>query len=320
MTNMEKIQICQEVVNQIQKESQRPMCRLHLSRESFGVTDSHLGGVPYVPHDKQIPTDKNGSQLWLCAQINFAQMPHMDGFPETGLLQIFLEDWHFGDFGLEGDLFPAQDCWKAVYYPDIDETVTMEECEAKMSVPWAQAKRSNMPRLANKFDLQDIERGNDSLWRCPEVPLKISFKGVEYEGVNYEDFRFETLFADALEKRLPDADPEEFMPYELHNNNTPEEREALDRIYRQIKSGGCKIGGYPSYLQDDPRMYDDDDEGWEECDTLLLQLYDDTYDYPQEDIGEMDLYLNGGPLNFVISAVDLKNRDFSKILAQWACT
>ena len=35
----------------------------------------------------------------------------------------------------------------------------------------------------------------------------------------------------------------------------------------------------------------------------------------------MDLYLGGfGSLNLLIRAEDLKNRDFSRVLAQWACT
>lgn len=318
MTNMDKIRLCQEIVTCIQEESRRPLCRLRLSREPFAVADSHLGGTPYVPHDGQIPVDGHGSQLWLCAQINFAQAPQMEGFPSSGLLQIFLEDWHFGDFGLEEGPGMAQDYWRVVFYPAIDETVTMEECQAKMVVPWEEAKRSNMPRQANRFDWKDIAEGHDYLWRCPEVPLKISFQAVEQEGVNCEDFRFERLFVDALEARLPGADSEPFMPYELEAE-TDEEQEALRQIHRQIKGGGCKIGGYPSYLQDDPRLYDSG-QGWVDCDTLLLQLYDDTYDYPQEDIDDRDLYLNGGPINFVISREDLKKREFSRVLAQWACT
>lgn len=318
MTNMEKIQICQETVDQIQAESKRPVCRLRFTREPFAVADSHLGGIPYIPHAGQIPADSNGSQLWLCAQINFAQAPPMDPFPQSGLLQIFLEDWHFGDFGLEEGPGMSQDYWRVVYYPEIDETVTMEECRAKMAVPWEEASRSHMPRPANPFDLKDIEEGHDYLWRCPEVPLKITFQDIEWEGVNDEDFRFGPLFADALKSRLPDADPEDFMPYRL-DDDTPEEQKALRQIRRQIQGGGCKLGGYPSYLQDDPRPYGED-EGWTDCDVLLLQLYDDTYNYPQEDIGDMDLYLNGGPINFVIAAEDLKNRDFSRVLAQWACT
>ena len=75
--------------------------------------------------------------------------------------------------------------------------------------------------------------------------------------------------------RLPDADPKEFMPYRLDSDN-PKELAALRRIHDQITNGGCKIGGYPNYLQDDPRLYDEG-EGWAECDVVLLQLYDDTY-------------------------------------------
>ncbi len=318
MTNLEKIQLCQEIVDQIQAKSRRPVCRLKLTQEPFTVTDSHLGGTPYLPHNGQIPVDADGNQLWLCAQINFTQMPPMEGFPKSGLLQIFLEDWHFGDFGLDDGPNTAQDYWRVLYYPEVDGTVTMEECEAKMAIPWAEARRSNMPRPANKFDLKDIANGEDYLWRCPDIPLKIYFQAVEQEGVVYEDFRFEQLFADALQARLPGADPQEFMPYRLRDN-TAEEGETLQKIRLQIRGGGCKLGGYPNYLQDDPRSYEDD-EGWAGCDTLLLQLYDDTYDYPQDSIDAAAFSLNGGPLNFVIRAEDLKGRDFSRVLAQWACT
>ena len=56
-------------------------------------------------------------------------------------------------------------------------------------------------------------------------------------------------------------------------------------------------------------------------DTLLFQLDDDDCDYPTGDIEDMDLYLGGfGSLNLLIRAEDLKNRDFSRVLAQWACT
>ena len=88
-TNLEKIQCCQEIVNEIQEASKRPVCRLHLSHETFCITDSHLGGIPYLPHNETYPTGNDGQSLWLCAQINFAQMPPMEGFPSKGILQFF---------------------------------------------------------------------------------------------------------------------------------------------------------------------------------------------------------------------------------------
>ena len=325
MTNMEKIRLCQEIVDQIQADSRRPVCRLKLSRGDFAVTDSHLGGVPYVPHGGQVPTSDDGDQLWLCAQFNFAQMPPLEGFPAEGILQLFLPDWDLdGGFGLLGEDCTVQDEWKIAWYPAVDRSVTMEECAAKMAVPWGEASKAKMPRSAHRIDLQDIEKGNTRLWRCPDVPLKMEFLPAETEGVNDEDFRFDTLFAAALAARLPGADPKQFMPYAL-DDDTPEEREALNRIREQSERGGCKIGGYPRYYQDDPRQYSEEaGKPLEEWDTLLFQLDDDPYTYPAgeigKDLGEMDIPLNGGTLNLLIRAGDLKNRDFSRVLAQWACT
>lgn len=340
MTNMEKIRLCQELVDQIQAESRRPVCRLHLSREPFGVADSHLGGVPYVPRGGQIPTDEDGNQLWLCAQINFAQMPRMEDFPESGILQIFLSDWGIDDFGLcgedDGEGTP-QDDWKIAYYPEVDETVTMEECEAKMAVPWAEASKKNMPRPPHQFDLQEIENGDIDLWRCPNVPLNMTFLPVEQEGVGDEEYLFGELFAAALKARLPDANPREFMPLYAE---APEEQEPVDQLEKQMQCGGCKIGGHPRYYQSDPRenpyqgmteeslkKYNISPEAVQKAlaltawDTLLFQLDDDDCDYPAGDIEDMDLYLGGfGSLNLLIRAEDLKNRDFSRVLAQWACT
>ena len=54
-------------------------------------------------------------------------------------------------------------------------------------------------------------------------------------------------------------------------------------------------------------------------DTLLFQLDDD--DGSLDTLEDMDLYLGGfGSINFLIRSEDLKNRDFSHLLAQWACT
>lgn len=327
MTNMEKIQICQEIIDQIQAESRRPVCRIHLSQEPFAITDSHLGGTPYVPKGRQIPTDNDGNQLWLCAQINFSQIPQIENFPSEGILQIFLSDFDcdggFGLYSAENGIIQGD--WRMVYYPTIDEKdITESECRAKMTVPWEEASKENMPRPAHQFDLQDIKDGRIKLWRCPNIPLKMTFLPSEQEGINQDDYRFETLFAAALASRLPDENPEAFMPYKL-DGETSEEREILTKIRSQIKQGGCKIGGYPTYDQDDPRLYSEE-QGvqLEEWDILLFQLDDAPYTYPageiRKDLGYMDMNLNGGTLNFLIRSQDLKDRNFSQVLADWACT
>lgn len=148
---------------------------------------------------------------------------------------------------------------------------------------------------------------------------------------------FQELFCAALEARLPGADPKEFDTYRLRSDD-PEEREALDRLEKQTQRGGCKIGGHPRYYQCDPRenpyrgmseeslkQYSISPEQVRQAlaqtawDTLLFQLDDD--DSSLDTLEDMDLYLGGcGSINFLIRSEDLKNRDFSHLLAQWACT
>ena len=300
-TNLEKIQCFQEIVNEIQEASKRPVCRLHLSHETFCITDSHLGGIPYLPHNETYPTGNDGQSLWLCAQINFAQMPPMEGFPSKGILQFFLSDFDYdGGFGLYSEQDGTiQGPWRTFYYPSVDETVTEEECRTKMPEQWEDAA---------------------DLWRTPNRPLKMTFLPVEQEVVNHENYLFDALFAAALTKRLPDADPETYMPYAI-DSKTPEERNALDKIYHQIRIGGCKIGGYPRYYQDDPRLYSEScGKPLEKWDILLFQLDDDNFTFPAGDIDNMDISLNGGTLNFLIRPEDLEKCDFSQVLPEWACT
>lgn len=316
MTTMERIQICQAVVDQIQLESRRPLCRIGLSRSPFGIADSHLGGVPYVPRNGEIPTDQDGNQLWLCAQINFAQMPPLEGFPRAGILQIFLSDRRIdGGFGLRsGGAGRVQDYWRAVCYPEVDETVTEAECRAKMAIPWEEATKTNMPRPACQWDLREIAQGVTKLWRAPEVPLKIRFGPAEQESVCMGDVRFFRYFDRAAKTLRPGEDPKDFYPFDIWDR-TDQEREALLRVREQCKSGGCKLGGYPQFLMRDPREKSPELAAW---DTLLFQLDDDAYYYPTGDVGEQDLNLNTGTLNFLIRSEDLKNGDFSRIVGQFA--
>lgn len=245
-------------------------------------------------------------------------MTNLDGFPDRGIFQLFASDFDAdGGFGFYAGELEEQNGWKAVYYEEVDGSVTEAECAAKMAVPWEEASKKNMPRPAHKFDLKDIEEGNAGLWRIPAHPLKISFHPVVQDVMGDNDFRFDNLFAAELERRLPGADPEEFIPYRLRDE-TPEEREALRRVRDQIESGGCKLGGYAYFEQYDVREDDEERAAW---DTLLFQLRDDFTNFPAEEFPEMDLYLGGfGSLNILIRPEDLANRDFSQVLGYWAAS
>ena len=65
----------------------KPCLRLSMNAvESLPLTASRLCGYGYLPKSMPYPRSKSdNSPLSLLAQINFAEMPHLEDFPEKGL-------------------------------------------------------------------------------------------------------------------------------------------------------------------------------------------------------------------------------------------
>lgn len=71
--------------------SELPIISIATSAESpREASGSRLGGTPWWPKDRPYPRDVKGAPLFLLAQINFAEAPRLDPFPQRGLLQIFI--------------------------------------------------------------------------------------------------------------------------------------------------------------------------------------------------------------------------------------
>lgn len=56
------------------------------------IWKSKFGGIPYWPRGEEYPRNSEGKPLNLLAQINFIDMPYLEDFPRTGLLQIYIDD------------------------------------------------------------------------------------------------------------------------------------------------------------------------------------------------------------------------------------
>lgn len=106
----------------------KPCMKITLTDTKPSIFESKVGGLGYIPHDKNFPTDKDGNQLRLLAQIECDKI-QLDGFMKTGLLQF----WIMNDdvCGIDWDNQTNQDGFKVMYYPEIDKTVTKEEIESK---------------------------------------------------------------------------------------------------------------------------------------------------------------------------------------------
>jgi uncharacterized protein YwqG len=83
--------------------------------------NSKVGGkVFYFPENMEYPTDKEGNPLQFLAQINWAEVPRIEGFPESGLLQFFID----GDdmmMGLDRKNPTEQTGFKVIYHTDLKQ-------------------------------------------------------------------------------------------------------------------------------------------------------------------------------------------------------
>lgn len=105
----------------------KPCMKITLTDTKPSIFESKIGGLGYIPHDKDFPKDSNGNQLRLLAQIECDKI-QLDGFMKTGLLQFWILN---DDVSGMGDDQTEQDGFRVIYYPEIDRTVTKDEIESK---------------------------------------------------------------------------------------------------------------------------------------------------------------------------------------------
>ena len=64
------------------------------------ATQSHAGGYPFTPDDLPWPVDEAGDPMLFLVQVNFAEVPPLEGFPSEGMLQWFVGNGDTGNYGL----------------------------------------------------------------------------------------------------------------------------------------------------------------------------------------------------------------------------
>ncbi|MEG4912907.1 YwqG family protein [Microcoleus sp. B7-D4] len=85
---------------------------------------SKFGGFPYLPKGFEYPKTADGKYLFFLAQINFSEIPPLDGFPDRGILQFYIaDDEPYGlEFGNSADVDnpTVEDRFKIMYFPQPD--------------------------------------------------------------------------------------------------------------------------------------------------------------------------------------------------------
>lgn len=300
----------EKALEELWRQTGKPMCRLTLSRDPVTIFDSHIGGTPYCPHDGQPPVGEDGKQLRLVAQINFEQAPAMPSFPDRGILQIFLpdDDPLIGYRGMEH--WTEQTNWRVVYHPEPDPTVTDEEAAAKVTTG------------------PPVVHDGRNLWLNSRVILKefaykLHFGSVGTEGLTLSDHRFHTQFEETYQRLFPNDPPVRFCPKRPPVRPKPVDWIWADDIWKKLYAKAYaqynKLGGFPCFPKTDPRtVLPELKDGQCPWDTVLLQLEYGFVDVNNHLQGYCPLsFGEGGVAVFLMREADLLRRDFSRVGYYW---
>nr|HPI00353.1 YwqG family protein [Chitinophagaceae bacterium] len=179
----------------------KPVVRITATPGKTLLWQSKFGGYPYILQDMPIeyfnyatryretpfPYPRNtetGEELYLLAQINFEEIPHIEPFPTKGLLQIFI-DFNAGEYGRKSSL-TDQTAFRIIYHPKVikDESLLFTDFSTVSEI---------------KFNGKEIE-------------CKLNFQE-SIEPISSSDFRFEKIYPKSLKDKL--YYPDKIYAYEV---------------------------------------------------------------------------------------------------------
>ena len=274
------------VYDELKAELGKEVIRIKAEKvDDLSLEESKFGGFPFVPLGGAIPTNAEGSQLALLAQINCAQLPENNMYPSDGWLQVWcLEDEMYGFWS---DTIQPETNQKVLYIPAGTQGEPLERVVAMYQ-----------PYVSEDCPVWFInEQG--AIWG-----MRLSFTHGQ-QGITYSDGRFRDLFLDRWNKRYPEQAVENF--YDLPD-------EIFENVVDIHDGSDCahQLGGYPYFTQYDPR-YERDSTELTKYTEVLFQI-DSQFDT------EWDMcWGDAGVRNFFISREDLEALDFSDVLYNFDC-
>lgn len=177
--------------------------------------DSKVGGNPYLPDGMEYPKNSEGRPLALLAQINFAQMPSLPGYPADGILQFYL-DGNDDLMGMDFDNPCGQNGFRVLYHPEIQ----------------TEGLQRHFPAHEGEDCILPFPLGSE---------YRILFQPAAAQYMTLEDHRFADSLP-SLNRFLEEAAEKDGYDWSLHEK------------YAQVANGSThRIGGYPYFTQYDPR-------------------------------------------------------------------
>lgn len=283
---MDYVKAAEAVYDELKAEHHKEVIYIKAEKvDDLSLEESKFGGFPFVPLGGAIPTNAEGSQLALLAQINCAQLPENNMYPSDGWLQIWcLEDEMYG---FCSDTIQPETNQKVLYIPAGTQGEPLERVEAMYQ-----------PYVSEDCPLWFVD-DQGAIWG-----MRLSFTHGQ-QGITYSDGRFRDLFLDRWNKRYPEQAVENF--YDLPD-------EIFENVVDIHDGPDCahQLGGYPYFTQYDPRFEYRSSEATKYTE-LLFQIdsqFDTKWDLCWGDAGVRNLF---------ISRENLEALDFSDLLYNFDC-
>lgn len=262
---------------------------LTLTLSETAVTDSKIGGFPYIPKSQTplaFPTDGNDRPLRMICQLNLENLHNIAPvFPlKEGILQFWISDQE-NTYGKNPDAPFLQESWRMLYHHTLEEGYSEEEITAEYP------------------DFVDISREKEVDFffpvNCPE--------GFALEAVSRPcpitlcDASFDTHFSEKFNVLCPEHPIKSYDDLDLPNKEMS--------LFLPHCCMEHRLLGYPEFSQEDPRTAHDATKA-----VLLLQLVSELV---EEDTGKEINWQDFGTANWFIFPEDLEKGDFSKVFFHW---
>jgi uncharacterized protein YwqG len=188
--------------------------------DDLALWQSKIGGQPYLPLEVAYPVDSDGNPLVLLAQFNFAEIPDLPHFPDTGILQFYIAADDL--YGMNFDDQQLQSGFKVLYFDQVIEDITQL-----------------------KQDFSELEFDEEAYLPF-SGQYSIEFQRAE-QVISLEDFAFG--------KKILNVD--ELYDFEDQFEGGDFENDFIEPYHELLSASGHRLGGYPFFTQTDPRQYNE---------------------------------------------------------------
>eukprot|EP00760_Papus_ankaliazontas_P039298 PhM_4_TR9523/c1_g1_i1/m.83161/K14776/DDX10, DBP4; ATP-dependent RNA helicase DDX10/DBP4 len=282
-------EIVEEYFKWAMKNHARPVIEFKVGDEQYDADDryvSKLGGTPFWPASSSYD---DFSDMVFAIQVNLSELPTGHGvreLPKDGILQVYL----------------ANDDTMGLDFMDGDNALSELQGKTSFRIKYwsgAEVAAAGSPDLLLAKEKCGPPADMDCYMCDDDVIRHITKFEAKQDIPLTSEHRFDAVVKQFLKACYPEKAKSESLIESLHDSII----DAADG--HDINSGGCKLGGYATFVQCDPR---EDNAGYDGLE-LLLQI---------DSEGPICIG-DSGVMNFFIKPEKLAKKDFSEVLYNWDC-